>query len=94
MNRKEEKLNENGKKSTAPDSDPKKGTELPRLEELAKSAYVMLMNTEQQRTEHYWQLGDYITELRHQLGLAHGMWQKYLEETLHIDYRAPSVPIV
>jgi hypothetical protein len=64
------------------------------LEDLAKSTYTLLMstetsllNTEHQRTENYWHLGDYLTQLRRKLGLAHGSWQKYLEQTLHIDYQ-------
>lgn len=61
--------------------------DVPHLEELAKSTYILLMNCELQRTENYWQLGDYLRDIRHQLGLAHGSWQKYLEETLHIDYQ-------
>ena len=72
MKRKEEKLNGSGKNPTGTNGDPTKGTAVPRLEELAKSAYLVLMNTEKQRTEHFWQLGDYLTEIRRQLGLTHG----------------------
>ena len=57
------------------------------LEELAKSTYMLLANTEHQRTEQFWALGDYLTDIRRQLGLTHGAWMKYLEVSLHIEYR-------
>ena len=62
------------------------------LEEHAKAAYVLLMDTEHQlmdtehqRTANYWDLGNFLRDIRRQLGLAHGAWMKYLE-SMRIDY--------
>jgi len=77
--------NGNGAVSKPQKDDPQKDNVL-FLEQCAQSEYFLLLQSECQRTEQLWRLGDYLRDIRRLLGLTHGMWQKYLEDTLHIDY--------
>ncbi len=79
------KRNGNGKESVSANDDSQRVT-VARLEEDAQEAYWALLNSECQRTEQYWKLGDSLTEIRRQYAFRHGQWQRYLA-TIEIDYQ-------